>query len=110
VGLGEWEERVAAEPGAEGRIQEVEDELRRDGGLEPIRSFTREEFNELIVANREGYPVRIKDVGAAEIGRKVQVEEPRRSQPTSHPTTRGALDSSPPGGRNPGVNIQRAFS
>ncbi|HEX3726921.1 MAG TPA: efflux RND transporter permease subunit, partial [Pirellulales bacterium] len=37
------------------------------------RLTTAEEFNELIVANREGYPIRIRDVGRAEDS----VEEPR---------------------------------
>jgi len=42
--------------------------LRTLGRLE-----TQEQFNELIVANRNGYPIRVRDVGAAEDS----IEEPR---------------------------------
>ncbi len=37
------------------------------------RIATAEQFNELIVANRKGYPIRIKDIGVAEDS----IEEPR---------------------------------
>src|SRR4029078_7488209 len=37
------------------------------------RLTTAEEFDELIVQNREGYPIRIKDIGRAEDS----IEEPR---------------------------------
>ena len=65
-------------------VQDVEDAIRRQNAEIPagrIESSTREftvvaetdvrlpeQFNNIIVANVGGYPVRIKDVGAAEIG------------------------------------------
>lgn len=72
MGLGDWEERVTAEPGAERRVQEVEQELPRAVGLAPIRSFIAEEFNEML---RDSPPPTDDDVSITTDGRRLDSKE-----------------------------------